>query len=607
MAKPALVLDVFVGFPSYGGNGGISSEVPDIREWWVETLLEMKADPRVGEVHSLTIADTPITMVRNQFVELARKSGAHLLMMVDSDQNPNLWKKNPKELKPFWKTAFDEIYAHYQAGPLVIGAPYCGPPGAGENVYVFFWDEMGNRSHERPLKLEQYQRQMAVRMTGIQEAGALPTGLILYDMRAFELIEPSARTREAVLDDLIVGKITKVQALAELEPGWFKYEWTDGRAIQKGSTEDVQNTRDISLAGQVKLGYNPVRVAWDCWIGHWKPWCVGKPDYYSVRDVAATLRRSVELDLDKSDKIEDLNLNVEGLFKANPVYPAAAFAEVLKGLPIDESTAFSGTKEEAMRMIVDVMKTPKAHVQAVVELAKIAKQVADREWDAENPLSATLVNSGDKSRPPLKFLEVGAWIGDTGKAVRQAVDTNYYVVDPFTGNPNDITGDLVKAIGGWGELSDLFQKNHTGLCQPSSGVSWDCFIGDLAGLHDAFHKAKFDLIFLDANHDYESVKRDLAICLQHLTPGGILCGHDFGTTQFPGVEKAVREVYDTDGTRHGQVFHFDRNGGIFVFSSFDHVPTEIQDKLGPFISNWIIMRRPVVINGVTHELSPSSQ
>ena len=65
MLRPPLVLDLFVGFPSYGGNGGISSEVPDIREWWTETVLKIKEDPRIGRIVTKTIADTPVTTMES--------------------------------------------------------------------------------------------------------------------------------------------------------------------------------------------------------------------------------------------------------------------------------------------------------------------------------------------------------------------------------------------------------------------------------------------------------------------------------------------------------------------------------------------------------------
>lgn len=291
--KPALKLDVLICHPSYGGNGGISSEHPNIREWAVETILKMKADPRIGNIYTETKADTPITAVRNSFVKLAQQLGVHLLLMVDSDQNPQRHAGEPW-YKPFWDVAFDEIYQHYQAGPLVIGAPYCGPPPV-ENVYVFqFEANMTGLGDESVVRLEQYTRSQAATMTGIQECAALPTGMILFDMRIFDLVRPSCLPRRKVLEALQAGQITLAQAEHMLIEGWFYYEWKDGFAAEKASTEDVSSTRDMGMIASQKLGYNPLRCAWDSWIGHHKPWCCGKPGRYTVENIGSTFRAALD-------------------------------------------------------------------------------------------------------------------------------------------------------------------------------------------------------------------------------------------------------------------------------------------------------------------------
>lgn len=256
-------------------------------------MLKMKADPRVGRIVTRTLNDTPITMVRNRFVEFARQEKCHLLMMVDSDQSP-LLHQNEDWYQPFWDVAFDAIYDHYGKGPLVVGAPYGGPPNGTENVYVFRWDNHGDRGDETTIRLEQFTRHEASKMRGLSPVAALPTGLILYDMRAFNLIEPSALSREEVLEKFASGEMTKTQALAAMQEGWFAYEWKTGHASEKASTEDVQNTRDISLVGQTQLGYNPVLCAWNSWIGHWKPWNVGRPKSFGVEHISGTFRRAVE-------------------------------------------------------------------------------------------------------------------------------------------------------------------------------------------------------------------------------------------------------------------------------------------------------------------------
>lgn len=304
---PALKLNVFCGFPAYGSNGGTSQEHPDIRDWWCETLLAMKADPRVGEITTHTMSDTPITMVRNQFVKLAKQNGAHLLLMIDSDQSPSK-HKGERWFKPFWQEAFDFVYANYLKGPHVVGAPYCGPPDGSENVYVFKWENYGDRGEETNFKLEAYSRAEAEKMSGIQEAAALPTGLILYDMRAFELIEPSKLTKRQVLEALLSGELTVQEAEASLYEGYFHYEWNNQYADEKGSTEDVSNTRNIAMNGIVKLGYNPIYCAWDSWIGHWKPWNVGKPKSHKTEHIGSVFKKIVQEDSRMGEQIVDLKL-----------------------------------------------------------------------------------------------------------------------------------------------------------------------------------------------------------------------------------------------------------------------------------------------------------
>jgi hypothetical protein len=267
---------------SYGGNGGISSEVPDIREWMVPCVADLSKDPRVDQIRIWNLADTPITMTRNRAVIMARQFGVDVLLMIDSDMKPDLYAGTP-DAKPFFPSSFDYIVKHYAKGPVVIGAPYCGPPPH-ECVYVFRWQNMQSFHPNPDYQLEMYDRHTAVKMAGIQECAALPTGLIMYDMRAFDLTEPKT----------------------ESDKPWFYYEWKDKYAAEKASTEDVTMTRDLSLVGTQKLGYNPVLCNWDAWAGHWKPKCVGKPVVMSASGVSDKLKNAWESGHDGQTRLIDL-------------------------------------------------------------------------------------------------------------------------------------------------------------------------------------------------------------------------------------------------------------------------------------------------------------
>jgi|APGre2960657423_1045063.scaffolds.fasta_scaffold56678_2 predicted O-methyltransferase YrrM len=56
---------------------------------------------------------------------------------------------------------------------------------------------------------------------------------------------------------------------------------------------------------------------------------------------------------------------------------------------------------------------------------------------------------------------------------------------------------------------------------------------------DQLPNNSMDLIFIDADHSYESVKKDILAYTPKLKDNGILSGHDI---DYPGVNKAVREL-----------------------------------------------------------------
>jgi predicted O-methyltransferase YrrM len=62
--------------------------------------------------------------------------------------------------------------------------------------------------------------------------------------------------------------------------------------------------------------------------------------------------------------------------------------------------------------------------------------------------------------------------------------------------------------------------------------------------HESFGKIGFysgapDMIFIDGDHEYTAVRRDIANAKRKLAPGGLLCGHD---ASWPGVRAAVTEL-----------------------------------------------------------------
>lgn len=488
-------LSIHIATFPYGGNGASATEHPDCRHWFTETMLWAKAEQakpngRILNVSSSDINDTPITMSRNRAVVEARKAGADVLVMIDSDQSPNK-HKDDLDFKPFVPSSFEYLYQHYDKGPVVIGAPYCGPPPY-ENVYVFRWESMGVHGDETSFSINAYTRHEATIMTGIQECAALPTGLIMYDMRAFELIEPCHLSREQVLMKLLAGEVNIKQAERMLTEGWFYYEWKDGYASQKASTEDVTNTRDISLAGMAKLGYNPVLCNWDSWVGHWKPWNVGKPQRYGCEQIADSFKRAVSEDFCLGDKIKYVN--------------------VAQQLGIDDSMV--------ERVNGKIHATPNDHLSALKRLVLGESARTCRESYAER----------------VEVCEVGTWHGDSAKAMASTGLCSVMCVDHWHGSdglqliaPND--PPLRKF------LDNCKQEIDAGIINYRTGNSVEV----AKDFEDAGRQ--FDIIFIDADHSYESVKADIEAWMPCLRDGGVMIGHDYRTHQFPGLTKAVQEMF----------------------------------------------------------------
>lgn len=557
--NPALKLDcMFAHFP-YGGNGGVSSEIPQIRRWEVETALKMLADKRVGWFESKDFSDTPICMTRNRAIRTAKAMGAHLLLMIDSDNDPLKHAGEPW-FKPFWDEAFNFIYKNYQAGPRLVFAPYCGPPNNIENVYVFKAQALHNHAQETAWKLEAYNRDEASMMTGIQEAAAGPTGMILIDMRLFDLIEPVAMSKEQIVQALASGMMTPEQGLHALREGYCYYEWEDQYADQKASTEDVTLTRDIALAGMAKLGYNPVFCAWDSWIGHHKPWNVGKPQRYTLEAVNASYRKAVLDNARAEERIVDMsnfNQGDDPLSRRLRAMAAGVDAALPPISPPDAPPPDNGHKKNG---------NVASHV---VEHNGKQCRATDGEWYMHGgappeqlaALQDMVRAHAYRINRNLRILEVGTWLGGTAIAMAEALtDSQVHCVDTWAGSPSDCTGECAAVAGGADAVYAEFEK-RVGSRLDKSIIPWRKCSAEAAALY----WEQFDVVFIDAEHTYEAAKANILEWWQHLRDDGIMLGHDYNTRNCMGVTKAVHELF---GNKF-ETFGWDAGGGMWKVRKSD--------------------------------------
>jgi hypothetical protein len=134
------------------------------------------------------------------------------------------------------------------------------------------------------------------------------------------------------------------------------------------------------------------------------------------------------------------------------------------------------------------------------------------------------------------ILEVGCWLGRSTRALADNTSGVVTVVDTFLGSPEhrEFLEDKPKD---W--LWENFTANTRELLNlraiPMSSTEASRYFTTLES------ETRFDMIFLDAAHDYESVKQDILAWMPLLAPGGLFSGHDYGPN-WPEVAKAVDEL-----------------------------------------------------------------
>jgi len=281
---PAKV-DVLRVLFAYSGNGGVASTIPQLVDWWGETLHKMKADPRIGRVGTLVLCDTPITMTRNQALAAARDGGFDFLLMLDSDNEPDGDLGRDPTAKPFWDEAFNLAYDRLKIGKqTIVAAPYCGPPptpgeiSGGEVPYLFQWENNESGVDKPGYKLRLISRHEAALMRGIHRVAALPTGCCLLSV--------------GVLDGM--------------QKPYFYYEFDEEHA-HKNSTEDVVFTRNASLRWQQKGGDNICFATCDSWAYHHKTKVVGRPTIMPVEAISEDFRQAVMDGHNAGDMLLDIN------------------------------------------------------------------------------------------------------------------------------------------------------------------------------------------------------------------------------------------------------------------------------------------------------------
>jgi hypothetical protein len=138
-------------------------------------------------------------------------------------------------------------------------------------------------------------------------------------------------------------------------------------------------------------------------------------------------------------------------------------------------------------------------------------------------------------------VEIGVNKGETSQLLRHLFpDANLYLIDSWKlTSTYDCSGTPISRKNkhyenAYQHVTTLFEKDSqvTILRMPS-----------LEGTRHV--PDDLDLVFIDANHEYTEVRKDIQSWLPKVRPGGLLAGHDYDQNipMFSGVKQAVDEIF----------------------------------------------------------------
>lgn len=220
-----------------------------------------RTNPRVKEVAVSYTTGYPTDRVRNAVVKEAKANGHHFVLMLDDDMHPDIGLSSPlhrdETAVPFLPTALDFAMAHN--GPCIVAAPYTAAPPSQEVVVMKERQRFPDQPDGCGGFLDKFTRDEAAVMKGICRVAALPTGVMLVDLRVLDI----------------------------LPPPWFSYEFKDPPYnTQLASTEDVVFSRNCDWLGI------PQYAHFSAWAGHCKSWTTGKPVQCPVTGIGQSVYKA---------------------------------------------------------------------------------------------------------------------------------------------------------------------------------------------------------------------------------------------------------------------------------------------------------------------------
>lgn len=135
------------------------------------------------------------------------------------------------------------------------------------------------------------------------------------------------------------------------------------------------------------------------------------------------------------------------------------------------------------------------------------------------------------------IVEIGCYMGRSTTALACATLGQVFAVDTWRGSEEDNEGEKTRVTSPE-ELYRSFCVNMWNYINANKVVPLRCDSVEGAKILQELGYT-FDLIFIDAGHDYEWVTRDIKAWLPLLDKGGVMIGHDL---PHPRMEEALNDT-----------------------------------------------------------------
>lgn len=141
------------------------------------------------------------------------------------------------------------------------------------------------------------------------------------------------------------------------------------------------------------------------------------------------------------------------------------------------------------------------------------------------------------------IVEIGCWMGKStlylGELIREkSKNIQVYAIDTWEGSDEEAHKLTIANLGGPDKLYEAFKQNISEYSDIIKLIRDDSFYSSFD-----FNYYSVDAVYIDADHRYEYVKRDIKTWLPLVKVGGYIGGHDYNRNSCMDVARAVDEIF----------------------------------------------------------------